>query len=96
MISAWELLETLGTDEALFMVEVTVRVDNPGVFLQLFLAVETVAGQDVVLKCLQRLHLVLPLHIHVVRGGEGLSGSVARWEVGRFYSEENLQNQLLQ
>ena len=81
---AWELLETLGTDEAFFMVEITVCVDNPGVFPQLFLTVETVPGHNVVLKCLQRLHLLLLLHIHVVRRGEGLSGSVAGWEVRRF------------
>ena len=62
---AWKLLETLSTDETLFMVEITVSVDNPGVFLQLFLAVETVTGHNVVLKCLQRLHLLL--HVHVVR-----------------------------
>ena len=91
---AWKLLETLGTDETLFMIEISVSVDNPRVFLQLLLAVQTVPGYNVVLKCLQRLHLLLHLlpQVHVVRGGEGLSGSVARWEVGSFYSEGNIQN----
>ena len=89
-LSAWELLEALGTDEAVFMVEISVGVDDPGVVVQLVFTVETVAGHDVVLKCLQRLHL-LP-QVRVVRGGEGLSGSVARWEVGSFYSKGNIQN----
>ena len=89
---AWKLLETLGTDEALFMVEISVRVDNPVVLIQLLLAVETMPGHNVVLKCLQRLHLQLLPQIRVVRGGEGLSRCITRGQIRGFDSVGNIQN----